>query len=357
MIKKYINALSSYISKKKYYSCPMINGFFLQFDGRVDMDHKVVGMCYEDLRGVDIPAVALGKTGKETIEKIIQLRAGVISEGEPSITERVLAKGCEKCGYYKLDRWKNDGLIKFLNLSMYPAPCQGKCFYCSYENDLKFEKTEAVVEGYNVVFDAIEYAIEIGLIAPDAEWQISSGEITIHPYKDRILDIVKNRSATFYTNAFLYDEKIGANLKANPNSKINLSIDAGTAETWRKIKGFDNFKDVMGNLEKYQKSSSRAGQIVLKYIVLPDINTGQEDYTQVIKIMNALGVKHMSLAYDVIANPNISMETSEKLIGAAGCLLAMLKKNNIKFDMHLFAPNERESIQAFANKLLASGKV
>ena len=55
-------------------------------------------------------------------------------------------------------------------------------------------------------------------------WQISTGEITIHPYKDRILDLVKNDRACFYTNAFIFDEKIAANLKVNPNSAINLSF-------------------------------------------------------------------------------------------------------------------------------------
>ena len=41
---------------------------------------------------------------------------------------------------------------------------------------------------------------------------------------------------SFYTNAFIYDEDIANILKKNKNARLNISIDAGTPQTWKKIK-------------------------------------------------------------------------------------------------------------------------
>ena len=77
--------------------------------------------------------------------------------------------------------------------------------------------------------------------------------------------MVKGKTANFYTNAFVFDEDIAQNMHNNPNSFINLSIDAGTPQTWKKVKGFDNFDKVTDNLVKYYVNCARPGQITLKY--------------------------------------------------------------------------------------------
>ena len=95
--------------------------------------------------------------------------------------------------------------------------------------------TPEVNDAYEKLFDFLEYADQRGMIDPEAVWQVSSGEITLHPYRDRIMELVRDRHAVFYTNAFLFDEAIAQKLHNDPNSAIDLSIDAGTPETWRKV--------------------------------------------------------------------------------------------------------------------------
>jgi len=339
-----------------YYSCSFINALALNFVGRIDTGEKCVRLCCENVEG--FPAVMFDETGKGTIENFIQMRNEVISESALPESERIFSNGCAKCVNYQLSGWKNDSLIHYVNLSMYPAPCQCKCIYCGiYNSDGGKFSDPAVSESYEKMFDTIEYAQTKGLIVPGATWQISSGEITIHPYKDRVFSVVKNQAAIFYTNCFKFDEHIGENLAANPRSAINLSIDSGTPGTWFKIKGFDNFEIITDNLIKYYQCSSRPGQITLKYIVLPDINDNYEDYKQVIEIMKILRVKHLTLARDGKTKYSGTPEQNEKLIGAAGYLLAMLYKNKMTFDMFTFSPVEREQVTSFANNLLSSGEV
>ena len=70
-----------------------------------------------------------------------------------------------------------------------------------------------------------------------------------------------------------------------------LSIDCGTPETWRKIKGFNNFDKAIENLEKYREYTTRPNQIRFKYIILPGINDSADDYEGLIEIMKRLDIR------------------------------------------------------------------
>jgi len=307
----------------------------------------------------DLPAVPLCKSGKDTVESFRDMRAAVLREGAAVAGERVHTKGCAVCANWLPGDWVSDSAIRYVNFSMYPAPCQCRCIYCGvHKNDLEAFKDPAVLESYEALFAALDYALKEGMIGPEAGWQVSAGEITIHPLKDRILNYVKNSPTMIYTNCFIYDEGIAAILKANPSASINLSIDAGTEKTWHKIKGFDNFDQVTSNLVKYYKSSYRKGQITLKYIILPGINDNYEDFSSVIEIMKVLGVRHLTLARDARTKYEAASEDERAaLIAGAGFLSAMLVKNKMNCDMYTFAPAEQEIIKDFAVQLIKTGQV
>jgi len=339
-----------------YKSCDLISISALNFNGRIDGEYKCVSLCAECLP--DVPAVALCGTGKETIDAFRRMRDRVILENVSPSEERIFTSACMKCAQYTLGDWKNSYLIDYVNLSMYPAPCQCRCFYCEVSKD-HFDaiKDADVVSGYEKMFDALKYALEIGLITPKARWQISSGEIAIHPYRDRIFDLVQDRTAIFYTNCFNFDSKIAANLAANPDSAIKLSIDAGTRETWRKVKGTDNFGKIIENLTKYRNSSQRPEQIALKYIVLPGINDNPEDYAAIIDLMKALGTRSLMLARDTRTKYCQGEEENERLVTAVGRLTAMLFQNKLYFDFFPFTPLEREKIVAAVTRSVTSGNL
>jgi len=332
-------------------SCPLISGFALNFVGRVDGGRKCAMLCCEPI--VEAPAVALGGTGEETIAAFRKMRERVLLECLSPNEERLFTGGCLKCANFRMGEWEEKYLIGYVNLSMYPSPCQSKCFYCEVD---KGGPGDCAAEGFEKVFGALEYALGEGLIAPKTVWQVSCGEITIHPYRDRILDMVQDRAATFYTNCFRFDFQIAANLAANPMSTINLSIDSGRRETWRRVKGFDNFGKVVENLAKYRESSSRAGQITLKYIVLPGVNDGQSDYENVVGLMKALGTGHLTLARDTRSKYGDCGEEQGRLVTAAGRLVALLHQSGLTYDMFTFSPAEREkAAQAAARIVTGAG--
>ena len=215
----------------------------------------------------------------------------------------------------------------------------------------KWEDTQAVKDAYEKLFAVLDMANERGIISANASWQVSTGEITIHPYRKRIYELTKGKSAVFYTNGFIYDENIGRNLAANPNSAINVSIDAGTPETWAAVKGVDNFEDVCMNLAEYRKNALQPRQISLKYIVLPGINDSEQDYRSLMDIMDVLETPHLTISRDIREKYTGNNKGHAKLINAASRLAAHCRQKGITVDMFTYQPQEREAILTKAAQL------
>lgn len=336
-----------------YYACSMVNSFFLTINGRLD-DEKCLTFCCEPIDGR--PAIVWGNDASESLVNIINKRQDFLEECRRvekngfEIT-RELTAGCVNCAYFQKKMWNSDGRIHYVNLSMYPSPCQCKCFYCDVHRKDQRISAEMKKE-YDKMFDMLEFAKKCNAIASDARWQVSCGEITIHPFKERILDLVEGYATTFYTNGFKFDERIAWNLKNNPYSAIDVSIDAGTPSTWYKVKGVNNFEDVAMNLMRYSLSSKREGQIVLKYIVFPGINDSEEDYISLIEMMKLLKTSHLTISRDSRKKYKLGEEETSALVKSAARLAAICFKNGIANDMFTYTMEEQKMIVEATNHIL-----
>ena len=202
---------------------------------------------------------------------------------------------------------------------------------------------------YENAFNTLKFAKKIGAVTKYTHWQVSCGEITVHPYKKELFDLVRGEWATFFTNAFIFDAGIAKELHDNPAAHINLSIDSGTPETWHKVKGVDNFYHVLDNLAAYRKASQRAGQITLKYIVCPGINDSEEDFLAFVDIVKFLDVQSVILSRDLREG-----RFSEKTLESAARLLAICKYNNVcEVSLSMFyIEEEKKYCYSLAQKIL-----
>jgi pyruvate-formate lyase-activating enzyme len=350
-------------SKKhmKYQSCNYIEMGSLVINGRINNDKPVIALCCENIDSR--PKIAFSDTPEKTLSEYRKMNADVIAESRRNarlseIGEDAPPHKCSGCADFTLGDWNsNDGIVKYVNLSMYPSPCQCKCIYCHGHESENRRITPDDAFYYDRMFEFLEYADAQGVIHPHTAWQISCGEITIHPYKKRVMDLVKNRRATFYSNCFIYDEDIANNLSANPNSAINLSIDSGTRETWAKVKGVDNFDKVIENVYKYAKACSRPEQITLKYIILPGINDEWDDFVGVVEIMKELHIPAISVSRDVSIKYDSTPDPENKLISAAAFFYILLKSHSLNCYMEPFTPDERQQIVGLARHLIDTGVV
>lgn len=332
----------------KFYGCIGLAELSLNFNQRIDSDNKAVASCCELLPdGAQVPAVSMEGSAEDILNSFINNRNSVIDylkkEGNKA---RKIRKdewlGCKRCASLQKKNWNVESSIKYVNFSAYPSPCQCKCIYC-YAS-LKWENTPKVKQAYEKMFEVVELAEKRGIISADANWQVSSGEITIHPYKDRFLRIVKNKKVSFYTNAFIYDEDIAKILSKNRNSRINISIDAGTPQTWKKVKGIDNYKEVCENLVAYRKAALDAKQIEIKYIILPGINDSEADCEGLLNLLDLLDVSSIIFSRDMLIKYSNRREEYRLLKSAARLFWACLK-NNINVVQRFYSSKELRKIR------------
>ena len=355
---------------KKYRSCSYIDRFHLNFNGlNGHQDNCNNTGCIEFCCLSLSPGVASCNEGSESIKRIKQKRDAIIIESKLlSLNKDIGTKNntttCDKCPFFKERTENGDGLIHFVNINMYPAPCQCKCIYCGVHNSESGIINEKSTECYTNMFNAIQWAESTGMIAADAIWQVASGEIAIHPYKDKILKLVRDKNVRILTNSFIYDEGVAEILNENCLASINLSIDAGTSKTWNKVKGVNNFDNVLKNLEKYSACSIRPEQVTLKYIILPGINDNLEDYQGIIDIMKQLKIKKLIISRDnrfrieklIICNsykskPEYNNERYSVTDRAAGYLTAMLRQSGMSAENGFFWPDDYQKADSIANEL------
>ena len=348
----------------KYRSCTNIQNLNLNILTNYHTSSMYMSYCCDPVK--NRPNVDFRKSGEESIQSYLLEREENILESikfsllneDTKIEGRNNTKGCVSCSRYKLSAWTEPSKkFRYINLSMSPAVCQCKCIYC-YQIKMGWhsnsEGVDLAKQYYDRVFDALEFAKTDNLISKDATWQISSGEIAIHPYKNRIFDLIQGQRSKILTNCFIFDKRIADNLSKNVSSTINLSIDSGTAKTWRKVKGFDNFDDVLENLKKYSQACIKPNQVTLKYIVLPDINDNDEDYHGLVKLMTELNIWQVSISADAGKKYSKDFSYKEKLYEASARLAAILILNNyeIYFNEDALSSNCINSIKAKADELI-----
>lgn len=351
----------------KYRSCEYVENFYLQFKGRIDNGSACIAFCCAE--AIDfLPCIPFSETSEETMQIFSKLRQNFIAESMRCSTsgqtlpdeERKLTAGCVKCAKYEERDWQSDGAaISYIGLSPYPSPCQCKCIYCratDLVNIVNKVNRDTCDKSYEMMFDMIDCALSKGMVAENVWWSVGSGEITLHPFKDRILNLIQGQHAFIHTNSFIFDERIAEELTANPKFSVMTSLDSGTPETYYKIKRVNNFKTVVDNLLKYA-ARSRQGQIYIKYIMLPGINDNLADYQGLAEIMKAVNTRYLDLSRDISTKYTLDAEERQVLISAAAQLTALLKRNGIRTGIHYYTPDEREKITNLAEDLLISGKI
>lgn len=347
------------VEKMKYKSCRYVEDFYLRFGGSIG--DNIVRFCHSRLGEIkSTMSMQKGKTPEETFSNIFSLRRKIIAENiafsllknQVTDADRRFTFACSKCNMYYYNNWygSEKDTISNIALSIYPAPCQSRCIYCNvHNNDNDRFDMKIHGEALQEILDTITYAQEKGYISSRVSYHIVSGELTIHPMKRNILRIVKNKSVQIGTNGFIFDQEI----IANPYFGIYFSIDAGTAETWKKIKGVDNFKNVIKNLEKYVYSCISKEKIVLKYIIMVGINDNISDYNGVIAIMKKLEIDSLIISCNYNNSNNLKKERMN-LIVATGKMCAVMKKHNIKtiISALAFSPEEYKQIRILTEDYL-----
>jgi len=193
---------------------------------------------------------------------------------------------CDNCPVLSEGLWEKEPRITTLVLDGWfkDDVCNLKCVYCG--------QMERHIGEYRLVDIAKKLSAEF----PDIKnWFYTGGELSIYPYKQELYDFAREKKwklLDVFTNAVVYDNFFADDSVSD--KKLNVSLDSGTRETYYKIKQKDLFERVINNLKQY---SNKGCEILLKYILLENVNDSFNEFENFTRIACDLGTA-VKLSFD-----------------------------------------------------------
>lgn len=305
-------------SEKSY--CHDLNGSIL-------MHASVLSKCchsaFQNANAVQL--FMNGRSIEESIKHLLELQ-----KWYGNMTKKgYIPAFCNNCP--KLEKYtvQDVDCIKYINFGDHSI-CNADCVYCEYgcSNKSKKQVTSAE-ERLSQFINGIQYMHEQGILDKNVHIDLGGGEITVYPAKERLYDIVKkypDATIRIYTNGFIYDEGISEILSLNKNVSIMCDLDAGTRETYLKVKGFNKFDTVVSNLKKY----AGYGKVLLKYIILIGMNDLEQDYMGTIDLLNQLNLKSIIISPEFESLEQNNRMLKREIVFSTAKFLNLLEDNNIE---------------------------
>jgi len=203
---------------------------------------------------------SLGKVLAEKKDLIDKINRGVKTD----------CFGCPELEFYE---WLDVKDEKFDLISIeHHSRCNMKCSYCS----------EVYYGGKVANYDllsCLEELVDNDKIRNDLQVAWGGGEPTMTKNFAEVINFVNSKlkphKQRFFSNAIIYSEEIASLLHSNKAS-LTTSVDAGTAETFEKVRGVKQkqYEKVLKNLKKYFDVSPN--NVVIKYIFTEENSSFEE---------------------------------------------------------------------------------
>jgi molybdenum cofactor biosynthesis enzyme MoaA len=297
-----------------YNSCSYLENDIV-YNNRFDEKH--FSFCFMDNREKIIPFGEIGKNNEETWSNFINMRDKTINAllHPTSYTPHP----CQGCSEIKSSYWAKNRRVKHLSL-LFKSLCNIKCVYCIDKKYLEGLKSKELIKSAEKAISFFKYLEKNNNINKETFIYLVSGELSIHPHCDEILESIKNYPLFIATNAVVYSENIAGILKKG-NSVVYSSIDAGTKESFEKIKSADAFDNVCENIKRYSEN----GFVELKYMIIPGINDNKEDINGFFNLCKKNKIKSVVIGRD--RYKDFPFEEHTKNIAAK--LIEKLRQENI----------------------------
>jgi pyruvate-formate lyase-activating enzyme len=198
------------------------------------------------------------------------------------------SSGCVDCFLRRKAWWAKDYRIREIKFVL-PLACNFRCYHCVYSFYDKKVVCAEMVQYFTDNAGVLDYCANINLAA---------GELAVQKDADETLNklLTAPLQLILATNASVYKPQI-EKLLAVRHAIVTTSVDAGTRETFKKIKGLDVFDKVRDNIIRYGKAS---GDMRLKYILFDGLNDNKEDIDGFLQLVKDSGINRIILSLDVL---------------------------------------------------------
>lgn len=294
---------------KKYTSCSQLESYMLLWG------NDLVYCCGSYNLQNKSAAITCSRSIREAVDEFTDFRDHLIAANQVS-SQKTLCTGCQHLveGY-----WQTDRKVRTLALGTI-APCHVSCIYCAAKK--QNVSRSGYLEKNKVSFKRlVEYLVESDTAARRMKLVFGSGELTIHPQVEELLDVAEKFIFETYSTGALFNERL-AHLLAKPGNSMDISLDCGTRDTYLTVKRADFFERVVANIRKYRKMG---GNITLKYIFMPE-NSNDVDVDSFMETAIENGVSRVFISRD-LNKPVDSFGSS--MLRAANRMVKKARQNNM----------------------------
>lgn len=227
---------------------------------------------------------------------IIDIKKNIIQ----NLDENIENFSCKNCIHLKDDdNVSFDDIVnkKYTAITLrHWTSCNSNCVHCDNHRSNEFGKPPI----YNPL-QFIKKAYENNLIdTENLVVRFQGGDLGVLENFDEYIDLFQKfgfKIIHFSTNNIIYQPKIAQILKEGKGS-LNVSLDAGTKETYNKIKRVDKFNEVIENLKKYLETGIHPDAISIHYIIIQNYNDNKNEIKNFLKLMKKIGISTIGIRID-----------------------------------------------------------
>jgi poly(ribitol-phosphate) beta-N-acetylglucosaminyltransferase len=232
------------------------------------------------------------------------------------------AEDCKGCPFLSFEKWGKplQKGIQYLSLE-YQTVCNMRCTYCS---DVYYGGKPAAYVPYEIVQSMVD-----SQALNHCEYVVwGGGEPTLDKSFTEVMQLigqgVPHVKQRVITNATRFNPDL-AELMRLDRAFIVTSIDAGTEETFKAIRQYNNFKAVLRNLKRYAEIA--AHNVIIKYILMPE-NLAIEELDAFCQLIQSYGLEtcNFQISCD-FRSPSLDMDQAYAL----SLLYAKLSAINVNF--------------------------
>lgn len=199
---------------------------------------------------------------------------------------------CKNCIYLEEKEYDNEDYISSINFN-HGLNCNLRCVYCTFTHGEKIDEPE-----YDV-YPVIKQLADAGKLKQGGYITIAGGEPTIYRNFEQLMRLfidLKMKPIRILTNGVKYSPAIAEGLAKN-QANIMISIDSGSPEMFKWIKGVNAFDKVWENIGKYLKDQLVPDLVKTKYIIIPEINDDKDEILKYFDMTERYGV--CGVAFDI----------------------------------------------------------
>lgn len=281
--------------------------------------NKIIGCCkrffYNGKMKGDV--VLMSESNNITLEKILNRKKEIETQ-----LNRDEFEECEGCPYLERFETKREEKINYISLENYTY-CNMKCEYCSPKY---YGGRDSLYDTYSILQDLVKG----NYLSNKTHVVWGGGEPTLNPKFFEITSHLLNYSDIATIRILSNSLKFSNSLKDvinNDKIRIVTSIDAGTQNKFKQIRGRGEIVKVLENLKNYSNSIINQENLTIKYIITEN-NYESIELEEFVKLLKSFNFVNNFI--QISCNFKIATPTKDMIFSIYE-LAARLLKNEFKF--------------------------